>query len=1060
MLSALPLAGEMGGRIELFDWSATSLCAIGTWTAPLRNSVSTITAAPFPMAIFWGKDYITVYNDAFVKILGAGGKHPAILGMPHEEAFAETQEFVKPLFDAVYNEAKSFRYEDQLVPIYRNGKLDDVYWTFSYSPIFDDAGKIGGILVVCSETTQKVMNIMEKEEQFRTLSRYSPTIVTRHDTAKKYLYASPAIEKITGIPAEQFIGKGYRELGLPTELCDFFDKQLDAVYLSKKMDCVEYYTPDKSAYLSTHIIPELDTDGTIRSTISISSDITARKNAEDELRYQKSLLESVTANTDLALFLMDEKQYCIYMNEAAEKMTGFRLEELKGKQLHYYVHHTHPNGRHYPLEECPIDQALPTEKRMKGEEVFVHKDGRFYPVAFTASPIYIDGKPIGTVIEARETTEEKKKENELLQAVTQQKKAFALLESLLQNAPVGFAFFDKEHRYVRINETLADINGISGDEHIGKTIEELLPSNAKLIVPILEQVMATKEAVTNVEVAGYTPKEPDVERFWLVGYYPVFDATGNDVDYVGVTVVEITDRKKAELALKQSEEQFRNFSNNIQNLAWIADGDGWIYWYNDRWYNYTGTTLEEMQGWGWEKVHHPDHIDRVVTFVKNAWSKGEEWELTFPLRSKTGEYRWFLTRCLPIIGKDGKPTKWIGTNTDINEQVALQKALEQSERQLKMVADFLPQIVWATTAEGYHNFYNQRWYEFTGHTKEQSPGEGWSTVLHPDDVERTQAVWDHSLQTGDHYQIEYRMKRADGEYRWLLARAIPFKNETGEITRWFGTSTDIHSQRLAAELLEAKVKERTKELQDANDTLLHLNEELTQFNYITSHDLQEPLRKIQVFTQRVEHSDYDNLSEGAKRDFQKIRNSAERMRRSLHDLLEYSTLGREAEFVDVDLNKTLGDVLQDLEMLIKEKGAIIHSGTLPTLKAIPVQMQQLFSNVINNALKYAKEGVPPEIHITAAPFDGTTSSAALTPSIKKDKPYVDIVVTDNGIGFNSKHAEKLFMLFQRLHNRNQYSGTGIGLAICRKVVLRHGGHMYAEGKEGEGAHFHILLPLE
>lgn len=183
------------------------------------------------------------------------------------------------------------------------------------------------------------------------------------------------------------------------------------------------------------------------------------------------------------------------------------------------------------------------------------------------------------------------------------------------------------------------------------------------------------------------------------------------------------------------------------------------------------------------------------------------------------------------------------------------------------------------------------------------------------------------------------------------------------------------------------------------------------------------------------------------------------MRSSLQDLLEYTTLDREAQIVEVDLNKVIENVVENQEMLIAEKRAVIQSETLPVLKAVPVQMQQLLGNIINNALKYSKKGVPPIITIAAKPFD-STASAAENLQLNKEKQYVEIVVTDNGIGFPAEYAKKLFMLFQRLHSRQHYSGTGIGLAICKKIVLRHGGDIYAAGKEGEGARFHIVLPRE
>jgi PAS domain S-box-containing protein len=153
------------------------------------------------------------------------------------------------------------------------------------------------------------------------------------------------------------------------------------------------------------------------------------------------------------------------------------------------------------------------------------------------------------------------------------------------------------------------------------------------------------------------------------------DSQGQPIQFPGV-VIDVTENKKAEGALREAEERFRTLADNIQNLAWMANADGWIFWYNQRWYDYTGTTLDEMQGWGWKKVHHPDHISKVTDFVKHAWHKDEAFELTFPLRGKDGQYRWFLTRAVPVHDKDGRVERWIGTNTDI-EDLKQRHAIEQ-----------------------------------------------------------------------------------------------------------------------------------------------------------------------------------------------------------------------------------------------------------------------------------------------------------------------------------------------------------------------------------------------
>ncbi|HSF46189.1 MAG TPA: PAS domain S-box protein, partial [Chitinophagaceae bacterium] len=403
-------------------------------------------------------------------------------------------------------------------------------------------------------------------------------------------------------------------------------------------------------------------------------DITEHKILEQSLNYQKQLLETVTENTDMALFLMDEKQHCVYMNEAAEQMTGYALEELKEKQLHYYIQHTLPDGSTYPLEDSPIDQALHQRKRMKGEEYFVHKDGSFYPVAFTASPIIVEGNAIGTVIEVRDTTEDKAKE----QALRNSEKRF---RHLIQSNIIGIAFWDMAKGFTDANETLLNMLGYSRAEfQKGLHWESITPEEWR--------DADNRSAYEILQTGHHLPFEKqyyhkDGHLVDVIIGSTAFEDTDNKQ---GVTfVLDISKRKKAENELKQSETLFRQFSNNIQNLAWMADGEGWLYWYNQRWYDYTGTTFEEMQGWGWMKVYHPDELDRVVSLVARGWRKNEPFELTSPLKGADGVYRWFLTRAVPITNEDGKIIRWIGTNTNVDEQFKAQEAVRRSEKELQQI---------------------------------------------------------------------------------------------------------------------------------------------------------------------------------------------------------------------------------------------------------------------------------------------------------------------------------------------------------------------------------------
>jgi light-regulated signal transduction histidine kinase (bacteriophytochrome) len=265
---------------------------------------------------------------------------------------------------------------------------------------------------------------------------------------------------------------------------------------------------------------------------------------------------------------------------------------------------------------------------------------------------------------------------------------------------------------------------------------------------------------------------------------------------------------------------------------------------------------------------------------------------------------------------------------------------------------------------------------------------------------------------------------------------------------WLGTNTDIHEQKEFAGELERRVRERTYELEKSNS-------ELEQFVYVTSHDLQEPLRKIRMFTEMLKSSLKD-IDPRSQIHIDKVSATALRMNTLLKELLNFTQMSKQEQFQETDLNEIVSKALVDLELVISEKGATIKADHLPMIDAIPVQMHQLFYNLISNGLKFSKPGVPPCIQITSKTVD--LQQVERFQNFPRDKSYCEIVVQDNGIGFDQAYAEQIFYIFQRLHNRTEYSGTGIGLALCKKVVTNHQGAIYAISKKGEGAAFYILLP--
>ncbi|MBC7775680.1 MAG: PAS domain S-box protein [Phycisphaerae bacterium] len=368
-------------------------------------------------------------------------------------------------------------------------------------------------------------------------------------------------------------------------------------------------------------------------------------------------------------------------------------------------------------------------------------------------------------------------------------------------------------------------------------------------------------------------------------------------------------------------------------------------------------------------------------------------------------------------------------------------------------------MIWVADSDKNCTFFNKTWLEFTGRTVEQESGQGWVESVHYDDSALYLDSYSASFEARNPFQLEYRLRRKDGEYRWMMEMGKPVFSLLGEFKGYIGYGTDIHSQKMLNEELDRRVKERTQELVEVNLLLERSNEELQNFAFVASHDLQEPLRKILTFSDRLQKRQKDKLDEEAGEYLDAMDRSAQRMSRLIDDLLNFARITRqEKTFTPVQLNDIIHSNLQDFDLAITQKNAVITIGVLPTIEAISLQMKQLFHNLISNSLKFSMANNPP--YITISSQIPTAEDIRKYVNAIDPKAYTEIIVRDNGIGFEPEFADKIFAIFQRLHGKKEYEGTGIGLALCRAVVKNHGGAIYAISEKGNGTAFHIILPLK
>lgn len=382
---------------------------------------------------------------------------------------------------------------------------------------------------------------------------------------------------------------------------------------------------------------------------------------------------------------------------------------------------------------------------------------------------------------------------------------------------------------------------------------------------------------------------------------------------------------------------------------------------------------------------------------------------------------------------------------EIDSRTQAEATLSRTVGELSSVMEAMPQIAFTMGPTGEVEYANEQWYLYS-----DAP-----TVMpqfHSDD--HCPEKWKECLVQEETIVAEVRIKNIiSGDYRYHLLRVIPIK-QNDSLIKWVGTFTDIHSQKTANDILEARVRERTEELLYKNKELEASNHELQQFASVASHDLKEPLRKIQIFSSVIKKAYLDRTANSTE-NIDKVIDAAARMTSLINDLLSYSRLSVDTLFTPTDLNLIISEITGDLEFSIKEKKAKITISDIPTVDAVPGQIRQVFQNLLSNSLKFARTDTIPEIDIKAE----KVATLSIDSATDDHGNYCRITVTDNGIGFDEIYLNKIFTIFQRLNPKEKYEGTGIGLAIVKKIIDKHNGIITAKSKENEGASFIFVIPI-
>jgi PAS domain S-box-containing protein len=1058
----LAKGGEMGALTRAKDWSKTAVGPVESWPQSLRTTLGILLNSKFPMFLFWGPEHICFYNDAYRPSLGMEGKHPFILGEKGADFWPEIWDFIKPLIDQVLTEGEATWHEDQFLPIYRNGKIEDVYWTFSYSPVNNDLGKIDGVLVICNETTDKVKMVKKLEE---SNTRYLNNILQTPSAMCVFRGPEFVVEIANDLMLELW-GKKNSEVqnkpifeALPEVKGQGLETILDNVYQTgEKFEAHERLVklPRESeiedVYINFVYEALKEPDGTISGIVAVANDVTAQVIARNTVEESEKRFRSIVKQAPLGIAILKGKDLIIEMaNPTYLQIVDKQENDILGHPIFKMM----PEAKDtvYPLLLPVYETGIPyhTDElsvtlNRYGKEELCYFNSVFHPLRDENNMVS------GIIIVSYEVTEAVKARHLLAES----EKAF---RQIVIESPIAMAIFRGKDHVVEManNAMMKAIWQKEESETIGKPILEIFPELLEQKYPeLLDNVIKNGEIIREYEAVAYVDIKGELKKFYLdYQYTPLFEQEGK-ASGIMVTVNDVTQKVGARKKLEDVEQRARLAAEIAEIVTWDLNVPTQELLYSENLPALFGHKKNK-------KLSRPDILHQIhpddLSILEKAYKmalKTSIYKYEARIIKPDSSISWIKAHGKIFFDDHNEPTQMIGTIIDITDEKNSQQILMKSEEKFRLLADSMPQFIWTGDEMGNLNYFNKSVYTFSGLSEKEINKEGWLQIVHPDDRELNINKWMEAIKTGNDFLLEHRFRRYDGEYRWQLSRAIAQKDEEGNTQMWVGTSTDIHDQKNFTDKLEKEVYERTAQLELKNRDLINMNIELQSFAYISSHDLQEPLRKIQTFASRLADLDDENISAKAKTYLNRIEVSAKRMQTLIQDLLAYSrTNSADRVFVKTNLDEIAEEIQSDFSERIEETNAVIDFDSLGEATVIPFQFRQLLHNLIGNSLKFSKKNEAPYIEVRANRIKGKEIEI---PVIYPEKMYYHLTISDNGIGFDDEYKERIFEVFQRLNTESEFSGTGIGLAIVKKIVENHKGIITAHSEKGKGATFEIYLP--
>ncbi|WP_445250455.1 PAS domain S-box protein [Microcoleus sp. OTE_8_concoct_300] len=875
----------------------------------------------------------------------------------------------------------------------------------------DAEGNILGIIATArniNDRKQVEADLRERNALLNSILESTPDFIVVKDREGRYVAINSNAANFLGKPIEEIIGKDDLEL-LPNAAREMMakDRQIMATGITETYE--EDISPDENptTFLTTKA-PWRDNQGNILGIIATTRDISDRKQAEQKLRQTLEMLDLASD----AIIIRDMDDRIIYWNQGAEKLYGWTKAEVVGQYIHTFLETFFPTPLETLLAEF-FDRGS-----WEGELHHTTCDRRHIIVA-SRWTLQRDGegKPCAQLEINNDISDRKQAQDAIKQSEERYRSLIAATSQMVWTADAEGRSPDLPSWRAYTGQTEAQVVGLGW-------LDAIHPDDREQTNQVWMEAVQTN-SLFEIE---YRLRGADGNyRYFQARGVPIVNEDGSVREWVG-TCTDIHDRKQAEDAIKQSEERYRSLTLAISQIVWITDPEGRC---DDTpsMRAYTGQTEAQVFGFGWLDTVHPDDRELTLQVWSSAVQTKSLFEMEYRLRSADGNYRYFQARAVPILNEDGSIREWVGTSIDIHDRKQAEDAIKQSEERYRSLIAATSQIVWTADAEG-RSPDLPSWRAYTGQTEAQMVGLGWLDAIHPDDQERTNQVWMEAVQTKTVFEIEYQIRRADGNYRYFQIRGVPLLDEDGSIREWIGTCTDIHDRK-EAEILQAKAREAAEAASRAK----------SEFLANMSHELRTPLNGIMGYAQILQRS--KSLNEEERSRINVIYQCGSHLLTLINDILDLAKIeAQKVELMPTDFHfpAFLQGVAEMCRIRAEIKGIHFHFPSSPELPigihADEKRLRQVLINLLSNAIKFTDEG----------------SVTFIVSFATEGKLRFEI--RDTGSGIAQEQLQAIFQPFEQVGDRRRHTeGTGLGLAISQRIVELMGSTIQVQSEMNVGSIF-------